>query len=94
MMAIFCHLKYIIKGLFLFVKNLQDYCPDPESYYHFTEPMERSGPRIPLEVLLEATEPLTPYPWVKETDITRGVLAGFLYYILTTVLRILKLKLK
>ncbi|KOM43972.1 hypothetical protein LR48_Vigan05g157700 [Vigna angularis] len=78
-----------------FVKKMHanlDYCSDPERYYHFTEPMERSKPRIPLEILLEATEPLEPYPWLKETDVTRRVLAGFLHYILGIVLRILRIK--
>ncbi|XP_014491788.1 beta-amylase-like, partial [Vigna radiata var. radiata] len=44
-----------------FVKKMHanlDYC---STNYHFTEPMERSKPRIPLEFLLEATEPLEPY---------------------------------
>ncbi|QCE09577.1 beta-amylase [Vigna unguiculata] len=80
----------IFKG---FVKKMHanlDYCPEPERYYHFTKPMERSKPRIPLELLLEATKPLGSYPWLKETDLS--VLTGFLHYILATVLRILRIK--
>ncbi|KAJ1382488.1 Glycoside hydrolase, family 14B, plant [Sesbania bispinosa] len=48
-----------------FVKKMhanQGHCPNPEKYNHYTVPMERSKPRIPLEVLLEATEPVNPYP--------------------------------
>ncbi|KAK7335554.1 hypothetical protein VNO80_27460 [Phaseolus coccineus] len=71
-----------------------DYCPDPERYYHFTEPMKQSEPRIPVETLLEATTPLQPYPWLKETDVIHSVLTGFFYYIVTTVLRILRIKVK
>jgi len=88
------HLKYIIKGLSLNVKNLQDHCPDPERYYHFTEPMKRSEPRIPLETLLEVTTPLQPYAFLKETDVIQRVLTGFFYYIVITVLRILRIKVK
>ncbi|KAL9322547.1 hypothetical protein ACSQ67_010600 [Phaseolus vulgaris] len=54
-----------------------DHCPDPERYYHFTEPMKRSEPRIPLETLLEVTTPLQPYAFLKETDVIQRVLTGF-----------------
>ncbi|KAH1222486.1 Beta-amylase [Glycine soja] len=69
-----------------------EYCPDPEKYYHFTVPMERSKPKIPLEVLLEATKPVEPYPWYKETDMSLDV-TGFLDYIVAIIVRIFKLKL-
>ncbi|KAK7402015.1 hypothetical protein VNO78_13949 [Psophocarpus tetragonolobus] len=78
-----------------FVRKLhadQDYCPDPERYFHFTVPMERSKPKIPLEVLLEATKPLEPYPWYKETDMSLSDVTGFLDYIIAIILRIFKLK--
>ncbi|RZB83634.1 Beta-amylase [Glycine soja] len=68
-----------------------DYCPDPEKYYHFTVPMKRSEPKIPLEVLLEATKPVEPYPWKKETDMNLDV-TGFLDYIVAIIVRIFKLK--
>lgn len=92
-MTIFCvGLKCIIKGFFLIAKYIQEYCPDPEKYYHFTVPMKRSEPKIPLEVLLEATKPVEPYPWYKETDMSLDV-TGFLDYIVAIIVRIFKLKL-
>ncbi|RZB83633.1 beta-amylase-like [Glycine soja] len=45
-----------------------DYCPEPERYYHFRVPMELSKPRIPLEVLLEATKPVKPYAWIPDDN--------------------------
>ncbi|TKY48774.1 Beta-amylase protein [Spatholobus suberectus] len=68
-----------------------DYCPDPERYYHFTVPMERSEPKIPLEVILEATKPVEPYPWYKETDMSLSDVTSFLNYIVAIILRIFKL---
>ncbi|XP_027341589.1 beta-amylase-like [Abrus precatorius] len=68
-----------------------DYCPDPEKYYHFTFPMERSGPRIPLEVLLEATRPVALYQWYKQTDMGLSDVTGFLDYMVAIILRIFKL---
>ncbi|KAL2331800.1 hypothetical protein Fmac_019381 [Flemingia macrophylla] len=47
-------------------KNLQDHCPNRERYYHFTVPLKRSKSRIPLELLLEATEPVEPYIWIRD----------------------------
>ncbi|CAJ1956384.1 unnamed protein product [Sphenostylis stenocarpa] len=69
-----------------------DYCPDPERYYHFTEPMERSEPRIPLQLLLEATQPLEPYQWLEEANVSQSDVVGFLNYIVSIILRILRLK--
>ncbi|XP_020237820.1 beta-amylase [Cajanus cajan] len=70
-----------------------DHCPNRERYYHFTVPLERSKPRIPLELLLEATEPVEPYRWYKETDTTlNDDVTGFLYYVVSTILRIFKIK--
>ncbi|RDX77647.1 Beta-amylase, partial [Mucuna pruriens] len=70
-----------------------DYSPDPERYYHFTVPMEPSKTKIPLEVLLEATKPVKPYSWYKETDMKLGHVTGFLDYIVAIIFRIFKLKL-
>ena len=53
---------------------MQDYCPDPEKYNHYMYPLKRSNPRIPMEVLLEATKPVKPFPWDKETDMKIGLL--------------------
>ncbi|XP_020207464.1 beta-amylase isoform X1 [Cajanus cajan] len=71
-----------------------DYCPDPERYNHFTIPMERSEPKIPMKALLEATKPMSPYPWYKEIDIIVSDATGFLRHIVTTILRVFKLKTK
>ncbi|KAL2331802.1 hypothetical protein Fmac_019383 [Flemingia macrophylla] len=70
-----------------------DYCPDPERYYHFTDPMERSEPKIPTKTLLEATKRVPPFPWYKEADMSLSNV-GFLDHVVTMILRILKLKIK
>ncbi|OMP03716.1 Glycoside hydrolase, family 14B, plant [Corchorus capsularis] len=54
-----------------FVKNMHaglEYISDPDKYGHKLSPLEHSKPKIPNEVLLEATEPLEPFPWDDETD--------------------------
>ncbi|KAA8526472.1 hypothetical protein F0562_008325 [Nyssa sinensis] len=65
-----------------FVKKMhadQDYCPDPWKYNSPIVPLQRSKPKIPIEYLLEATEPLKPFPFDKETDMSvGGALADFL----------------
>ncbi|KAE8075763.1 hypothetical protein FH972_014451 [Carpinus fangiana] len=65
-----------------FVKKMhadQDYCPDPEKYSHHIGPLEQSKPKITIEDLLEATEPMEPFPWDKETDMSvGGALANFI----------------
>ncbi|PIA58469.1 hypothetical protein AQUCO_00500422v1 [Aquilegia coerulea] len=54
----------------------QDYCPDPEQYYNPLVPLERSKPPISIEVLLEATKPMEPFPFDRETDMSvRGAWA-------------------
>ncbi|KAL0001755.1 hypothetical protein SO802_015536 [Lithocarpus litseifolius] len=58
-----------------FVKRMhanQDYCPDPEKYSHHIGPLERSKSKMTIEYLLEATEPVEPFPWDKETDMSVG----------------------
>ncbi|XP_022136332.1 beta-amylase-like [Momordica charantia] len=55
-----------------FVKKMhakQDYRPDPSDYNRPLVPLNRSGPEIPIEVLLEATKPMEPFVWDQETDI-------------------------
>jgi len=47
---------------------LQDYCSDPEKYNHGIPPLKRSEPKIPVDVLNEATKPIPPFPWDSETD--------------------------
>ncbi|XP_058072885.1 beta-amylase isoform X2 [Magnolia sinica] len=50
----------------------QDYCPDPQKYYDPLVPLERSKPKIPIEVILEATKPEKPFPFDPETDMSVG----------------------
>lgn len=50
----------------------QDYHPDPNKYYNPIVPMERSKPKIPIEVLLEATEPMEPFPFDPAPDMNVG----------------------
>ncbi|KAK4255383.1 hypothetical protein QN277_008390 [Acacia crassicarpa] len=45
-----------------------DYIEDPQKYGHNLTPLNRSKPKIPNEVLIEATKPLPPFPWDSETD--------------------------
>lgn len=56
-----------------FVKRMhadQEYCPDPEKYAHQIHPLEPSKPKIPIDVLLEATKPMDPFPFDEETDMS------------------------
>ncbi|CAK7355380.1 unnamed protein product [Dovyalis caffra] len=46
----------------------QDYCPDPSKYGHEIGPLERSKPEIPIDDLMDATKPIKPFPWNKQTD--------------------------
>ena len=64
----------MIKNSFILPKQIQDYCPDPEKYNHYMYPLKQSKPRIPMDVLLEATKPVKPFPWDKETDMKIGQL--------------------
>lgn len=58
---------------------LQDYCPDSQKYGQDVLPLRQSKPEIPIEELLEATKPMKPFPWDKETDTSvGGALADFL----------------
>ncbi|XXG83039.1 hypothetical protein AAC387_Pa10g0894 [Persea americana] len=50
----------------------QDYFQDPQNYYHFLVPLARSKPKIPIEVILEATEPLKPFPFDTAADMSVG----------------------
>ncbi|KAK6919432.1 Glycoside hydrolase, family 14 [Dillenia turbinata] len=58
-----------------FVKKMhadQGYCSDPQKYGHHIVPLERSKPKIPMGQLLEATEPMKPFAFDKETDMSVG----------------------
>ncbi|KAG2397282.1 Beta-amylase protein [Vigna angularis] len=46
----------------------QGYSEDPQNYNHVITPLKPSAPKIPIEVLLEATKPIPPFPWLPETD--------------------------
>ncbi|KAL8153057.1 hypothetical protein V2J09_010817 [Rumex salicifolius] len=50
----------------------QEYCPDPAKYNSPIDPLEESKPKIPIQVLLEATQPEDPFPFDKETDMSVG----------------------
>ncbi|KAL0328239.1 UNVERIFIED_CONTAM: Beta-amylase [Sesamum calycinum] len=62
----------------LFVKKMhadQDYCRDVTDF----APLPRSKPKIPMDEFLEATKPIKPLPWNRETDMSvGGVLADYL----------------
>ncbi|GLT58632.1 hypothetical protein SLA2020_315060 [Shorea laevis] len=63
-----------------FVKKMhadQEYCPDPKMYNHEIGPLEPSGPKLVMEELLEATKPMEPFPWDKETDMRVDDGGGF-----------------
>ncbi|KAF5206434.1 Beta-amylase [Thalictrum thalictroides] len=50
----------------------QNYCRDPEQYYNPLVPLERSKPPISIEDLLEATNPMEPFPFDSESDMSIG----------------------
>lgn len=58
----------IFKKFVLKMHADQDYCEDPQKYNHAIPPLKPSEPKIPNEVLLEATKPIPPFPWMSETD--------------------------
>ena len=47
---------------------MKDYCADPQKYDHVITPLKPSGPKIPIENILDATTPIPPFPWDSETD--------------------------
>ncbi|PON51940.1 Glycoside hydrolase [Trema orientale] len=66
----------------IFVKKMhadQDYTPDPEKYNHHVVPLQPSKPKIPIDDLLDATKPIKPFPWDKETDMSVGGGGGGLF---------------
>ncbi|KAI3457248.1 hypothetical protein Pfo_013911 [Paulownia fortunei] len=73
----------------LFVKKMhadQGYCRDITDL----APLQRSKPKIPVDELLEATKPIKPFPWDKETDMSvGGALADYLDYLLNKFFSIL-----
>lgn len=57
---------------------VQDHCADSRKYGQCLDPLERSNPELSIQDLLEATEPMKPFPWDKETDMgVGGALADF-----------------
>ncbi|GKV21336.1 hypothetical protein SLEP1_g31323 [Rubroshorea leprosula] len=65
-----------------FVKKMhadQEYCPDPKMYNHEIGPLEASAPKLSMEELLEATKPMEPFPWDKETDMRVDDGGGFVF---------------
>lgn len=47
---------------------LQEYCEEPSN----VPPLSRSKPKIPIDELMEATKPMKPFAWDKETDMSVG----------------------
>ncbi|KAJ8749172.1 hypothetical protein K2173_018643 [Erythroxylum novogranatense] len=50
----------------------QDYCPDFSKYNHEIVLLERSKSKFSTEAILDATKPMMPFPWSKETDMPVG----------------------
>ncbi|KAM0952334.1 putative beta-amylase [Dioscorea sansibarensis] len=66
----------------VFVRKMhadQDFNPNPENYFKPIVPLERSKPEYSMEYILEATEPLEPFPFDDQTDMP--VDGGFAYWI-------------
>ncbi|CAI8614495.1 unnamed protein product [Vicia faba] len=57
------------EGARVMIMMVQDYREDPQDYNHGIPPLKRSEPNIPVDVLLEATKPIQPFPWDSETDL-------------------------
>lgn len=56
-----------------FVKRMhanQEYCPYPAMYGNAIDPLGPSKPKIPIDVLLDASEPTQPFQFDKETDMS------------------------
>ncbi|KAI4331058.1 hypothetical protein MLD38_029283 [Melastoma candidum] len=69
----------------------EDYCPDSREYGQDLLPLKRSKPEITIEELLEATKPMKPFPWDKETDTSvGGTLADILDSLLDIITSIFK----
>jgi beta-amylase len=97
MLIRYCKLKDVDIFIFVDVSSelikseiLQDLCPDPEKYYHYTVPMERSKPKIPLDILLEATKAVKPYPWSEVTDMSVNEATGFFFDLLAIILSVFR----
>ncbi|KAK9924597.1 hypothetical protein M0R45_032960 [Rubus argutus] len=76
-----------------FVKKMhadQDYCQDSEKYNHQLGPLERSRPKFSTEDLLDATKPVEPFPWDKETDMSVTSGGGLLSYLIGKIFSLFK----
>ncbi|KAE8645749.1 beta-amylase isoform X1 [Cucumis sativus] len=62
----------IFKSFVMKMHADQGYCPNPEDYNCYVVPLNQSKEKISMEALLEATEPLEPFSWDKETDTPIG----------------------
>ncbi|KAL1220424.1 Beta-amylase 6 [Cardamine amara subsp. amara] len=65
----------------------QEYCPEPGRYNHELFPLERSRNDEPLEKFLEETEPIDPFPWLEETDMSIRPFESVLSLLRSTFLR-------
>ncbi|KAH9604678.1 hypothetical protein KSS87_005878 [Heliosperma pusillum] len=63
-----------------FVKKMhanQQPCEKSEKYGNYIGPLEQSMPKLPVEILLEASAPTAPFQWDQATDMNvDGVFAG------------------
>ncbi|XP_022135924.1 beta-amylase-like isoform X2 [Momordica charantia] len=62
----------IFKNFVMKMHADQGYCPNPKDYNCYVVPLEQSKEKISMEEILEATEPLEPFSWDKETDVPIG----------------------
>ncbi|KAI3959533.1 hypothetical protein MKX01_025049 [Papaver californicum] len=76
----------------------QEFFPVPTKYHYPIVPLERSKPKIPVEELMEATEPVKLFPFDAETDMgiddveddSAGGLADFLGSLINKFISIFK----
>ncbi|KAG6589184.1 Beta-amylase, partial [Cucurbita argyrosperma subsp. sororia] len=62
----------IFKSFVMKMHADQGYCPNPKDYNCDVVPLKQSREKISMEALLEAKDPLEPFPWDKETDTPIG----------------------
>lgn len=65
----------------------QEYCSEPERYNHELFPLERSRNDESLEKFMEETEPVDPFPWLEETDMSIRPFESILSLLQSTFLR-------
>lgn len=66
---------------------IQEYCSQPERYNHELFPLERSRNDESLEKLMVETEPIDPFTWLEETDMSIRPFQSVLSLLRSTFLR-------